>query len=142
MIMFDFLGYTFRPRLAAWPNGKYGVSFLPAASPTALKEIRRAVRRWSLQTRTDKALDDLARMFEPYIRGWINYYGRFYRSVLATTLRRIDVHLVKWARRTFKRLRQQPNGARMWLVSVIRRSPTLFAHWPLLYRDVRTSGAV
>ena len=41
-VTFDFLGYTFRPRLAAWRGGKYGVSFLPAAADEALKEIRRA----------------------------------------------------------------------------------------------------
>ena len=65
VIQFDFLGYTFRPRLTAWPNGNYGVAFLPGASQAALKAMRREVRRWALQTRTDKALDDLARMFNP-----------------------------------------------------------------------------
>ena len=87
-IQFDFLGYTFRPRLAKWQEGLYGVSFLPAASPKALKEIRQAVRGWSLQTRSDKELDDLARMFNPYIRGWINYYGHFYKSALYPTVAR------------------------------------------------------
>jgi RNA-directed DNA polymerase len=78
VIQFNFLGYTFRPRLAKWRGGLFGVSFLPAASPAALKAIRGVVRGWSLQTRSDKALDDLARMFNPYIRGWINYFGQFY----------------------------------------------------------------
>jgi RNA-directed DNA polymerase len=141
-IMFDFLGYTFRPRFAAWPSGKFGVSFLPAASKEALKAIRRDIRRWSLQTRTDKALEDLARMFAPYIRGWINYYGRFYRSELAQSLRRIDDHLVNWVRHKFKRFRQYKRRARSWLTQVIRRSPMLFAHWPLLYHNGRTLGAV
>jgi RNA-directed DNA polymerase len=42
--------------------------------------MREEVRRWSLQTRTDQALDDLVRMFNPHIRGWINYYSHFYTS--------------------------------------------------------------
>ena len=88
-VTFDFLGYTFQPRLAAWHGGKqFGVSFLPAAAGKALKEIRRVIRRWGLQRRSDKALDDLARMFNPYIRGWINYYSHFYKSALRSTLRR------------------------------------------------------
>ena len=133
-VTFDFLGYTFQPRLAAWHGGKqFGVSFLPAAAGKALKEIRRVIRRWGLQRRSDKALDDLARMFNPYIRGWINYYSHFYKSALRSTLRRIDVHLIKWARRKFKRLRQKSKGARAWLVRVIRTSPGLFAHWKLLH---------
>ena len=107
---FDFLGYTFRPRRAKWRGELYGLSLLPAASPKALKAIRRAVRGWSLQTRSDKALDDLIRMFNPYIRGWINYYRRFYKSELYPTLRRIDAFLVRWARRKFKRLRQRPKA--------------------------------
>ena len=132
---FDFLGYTFRPRLAIWKGGLLGVSFLPAASPKALKAIRKAIRGWSLQTRSDKALYDLARMFNPYIRGWINYYSHFYKSALYPTLRRIDAFLIRWARRKFKRLRQRPKGARNWLARIIRTSPGLFAHWPLVHNN-------
>ena len=139
---FDFLGYSFRPRRAKWRGELYGTSFLPAASPQALKAIRQAIRGWSLQTRSDKALGDLARMFNPYIRGWINYYSHFYKSELYPPLRRIDVFLVRWARRKFKRLRQRPKGARDWLARVIRSTPDLFAHWALLYGQGRTLGAV
>jgi group II intron reverse transcriptase/maturase len=141
-IQFDFLGYTFRPRLAMWRGGSYGVSFLPAASPKALKAIRRVIRGWSFQTRSDKALDDLARMFNPYIRGWINYYSHFYKSVLYPTLLRIDAHLLRWAQRKFKRFRQRPRGARSWLARVTRSSPGLFAHWPLVHGNGRMLGAV
>lgn len=142
VIQFDFLGYTFRPRLAKWRGGLYGVSFLPAAAPKALKAIRQAIRGWSLQTRSDKALDDLARMFNPYIRGWINYYSQFYKSALYSTLLRIDAFLLKWARRKFKRFRKRPKAARDWLARVIRTSPGLFAHWTLLRAGGRTLGAV
>ncbi|MDF2118678.1 reverse transcriptase domain-containing protein [Roseiarcaceae bacterium H3SJ34-1] len=141
-ITFDFLGYTFRPRLAAWPNGKFGVSFLPGASERVLRDIRKNVRQWGLQRRSDKALDDLARMFNPYIRGWINYFGHFYRSALIPTLRRIDFHLVRWAQRKLKRFRQRPRQARDWLSRVARKTPELFAHWKLLYANSRMPGAV
>jgi RNA-directed DNA polymerase len=139
---FDFLGYCFRPRKAKWPNGSYGTSFIPAASPKALKAIRKTVRGWGLQRRSDKALDDLARMFNPHIRGWINYYGHFYQSALYPTLRRIDEALINWARRKFKRLRQKPKGARDWITKVAHTSNGLFAHWSLLYRRGLTLGAV
>jgi RNA-directed DNA polymerase len=133
VVLFDFLGYTFRPRFTAWPNGKYGVAFLPVASHDALKAMRQTVRRWSLQRRTDKALDDLTRMSNPYIRGWINYYSHFYKSALYASLRRIYFHPRTWVRHKFKRFRQTPKGAREWLARVIRTNPGLFAHWPLLY---------
>ena len=41
---FDFLGYTFRPRLSRRRQG-FGVSFSPAASGKALKSIRQTVRQ-------------------------------------------------------------------------------------------------
>jgi RNA-directed DNA polymerase len=132
---FDFLGYSFRPRLAIWKGGLFGVSFLPAASKRALKAIGKAIRGWSFQTRSDKALTDLARMFNPYIRGWINYYSHFYKSALHPVLRRIDRYLIRWARRKFKRFRRRPRAARTWLARVIRSSPGLFAHWPLVHAN-------
>ena len=124
---FDFLGYCFRPRKAKWPSGGYGTSFLPVASPKALKAIRKKVRDWTLQNRSDKALDDLARMFNPYIRGWINYYSHFYQSAFYPTLRRIDAALARWTQKKFKRLRQKPKGARGWITKVAHTSTGLFA---------------
>jgi RNA-directed DNA polymerase len=141
-VTFDFLGYTFQPRRAKWPGGFYRASYLPAASPSALKAIRRAVRDWSLQRRSDKGLSDLARMFNPYIRGWIGYYSHFYKSALYPTLCRIDAHLLQWAARKYKRFRRRPQRARAWLARVVRRSPNLFAHWKLLYGQGRMLGAV
>lgn len=135
IISFDFLGFTFRPRLAKWPNGKFGVSFLPAASRAALKEIRKTVRLWGLQRRSDQHLHDLAHKFGPVIRGWINYYSHFYKSALYPSLRLIDDHLVRWAQRKFKLLRQRPKQARAWVRRAIRITPGLFAHWRLLYAN-------
>src|SRR4051812_8908627 len=138
---FDFLGYTFRPRLARRRAGKIGVSFSPAVSNKALKAIRQTVRRWSLQERSDKSLDDLARMFNAHIRGWINYYGRFYPSALYPTLRHIDVILARWACRKFKALYRHRTRAIHWLERIARRQTRLFAHWSLLYGRGRTMGA-
>ena len=139
---FDFLGYTFRPRLTKWPDGECSVSFLPAASPKALKAIRQTVRGWKLHHRTGSSLVDLARKYNLYIQGWINYYSHFYKSVLYPTLLRIDAFLVKWARCKYKLLRRRPKAAREWLVRVRKANPRLFAHWRLMYGNCRTSGAV
>jgi hypothetical protein len=92
---FDFLGYTFRPRLARRRQGRIGVSFSPAVSSKALKAVRRELRTWKLPQRSDKSLDDLARMFNPIIGGWIKYYGHYYKSALYPTLRHIDAKLAQ-----------------------------------------------
>ena len=129
---FDFLGYTFRPRLSRRRRGTFGVSFSPAASDKALKEIRQTVRSWTLHERSDKSLDDLAGMFNAIIRGWINYYGAYYKSALYPTLRHIDQILARWAHRKFKSLRRHRRRSRHWLDRIARRQPRLFAHWGLL----------
>ncbi len=129
---FDFLGFTYRPREAVWHGKQHATSFLPAASPKALKKLRQTVRRWASHRRSDQSLDDLAREYNPYIRGWVNYYGHFYRSVLCWSLRCIDAHLLRWARNKYKRLRPRPRGAREWLAKIHRTNPTLFAHWAVL----------
>jgi RNA-directed DNA polymerase len=126
---FDFLGYTFRPRLSKSRHGKHFVNFSPAVSGEAGKRIGREIRRWRLHRWSDKTLTDLARSINAIVRGWINYYGRFYRSELIRLLRRINEYLIRWAMRKFKRLRRRPARARRFLAGVAGREPSLFAHW-------------
>lgn len=128
---FDFLGYTFRPRRSKSRLGKYFVSFSPAVSDEAVKEMRREMRRWQLHLRSDKMLDDLSRMFNPVMRGWVNYYGRFYKSALYATFRGFDRVLARWAMRKYKKLRGHQRRATHWLGRIARRQPELFAHWQM-----------
>jgi len=126
---FTFLGYTFRPRLAKNRWGKHFVNFLPAVSKDAIKAMGREIRSWHLARRSDKSLEDFARMFNPIVQGWINYYGRFYKSMLYPLLRRINEHLMRWAMRKYKRLRRREKRAGERLARACVRSPQLFAHW-------------
>lgn len=129
---FTFLGYEFRPRLAKNRHGKHFVSFLPAVSTEAKKKMGAEIRSWSLSRRSDKSLNDLAAMFNSTVQGWINYYGRFYKSELLYFLRRLNQHLVRWATRKYhKRLRNKERRAMAWLAGIARRFPRLFAHWRL-----------
>ena len=129
---FDFLGYTFRPRRSKNRRGQYFVNFSPAVSKPAATKIRCAMKRWRLHLRSALALDDLARLWNPVLRGWINYYGRFYKSALRPVFRQLNHSLTRWAMRKFKRLRRRPRQAQYWLGRVARREPRMFAHWDLL----------
>ena len=139
---FDFLGFTFRARKVLWHGRIHAHNFMPAASRKALKAISQTIRRWRLHLRSDKALEDLAEIANMHIRGWINYFGNFYRTELRPTLRRIDLYVIRWARRKFKRLRHQTKGGRDWFDRLRRANPNLFAHWQLCHGKGRTSGAV
>jgi RNA-directed DNA polymerase len=128
---FDFLGYTFRPRLARSKAGVRFVSFLPAIADDAAKEMRRTIGRWRLHLWSGQNLADLAQEINSTVRGWINYYGRFYRTELIRTLQLINEYLVRWAMRKYTRLRRHPTRTWRFLAAIATREPGLFAHWML-----------
>ena len=131
-IKFDFLGYCFRPRRAKNRWGKYFVSFLPAISPKAALKIRETVRRWRLgATRNNQSLEQIAQQINPFVRGWVNYFGRFYRSALTPVLRHLERALIRWACRKHKRLRRHYSNAVHWLGRIARREPTLLVLWQI-----------
>ncbi len=138
---FDFLGYTFRARRASGRRGLF-VGYLPAMSQKARKAVGHKMRDWHLNRRTGTSLSDLARAINAQVRGWINYYGAFYRSELYSLEKRINEHLVRWAMHKFKRLRGKPTKAWAWLDAVRQQRPRLFAHWHMLPRTTsRPVGA-
>jgi RNA-directed DNA polymerase len=131
-VAFDFLGYTFRPRLAKNRRQECFVGFLPAISAKAATAIRATIREWRLaSTRNNQRLEDLAQFVNPKIRGWVNYYGRFYRSKCVHVLRHLNAALAAWARRKYKRFRRRERASMHWLGRIARRDPQLFVLWQL-----------
>ncbi len=128
---FDFLGYTFRPRKSKNRYGKFFINFSPGVSPKAAKRIRKTAKNWQLPCRVDKSIEDLSRMFNATIQGWLGYFTRFYKSALYPSLRYLNQLLVRWATSKYKRLKRHRRRARHWLGRLARRQPNLFAHWKL-----------
>jgi RNA-directed DNA polymerase len=126
---FDFLGFTFAGRTAKNNHGGTFVSFSPAASNVALKAFRHKVRRWRLHRWVSADLRLLAEEINPVVRGWVNYYGRFFRTRLIPTLAHINGYLIRWAMGKYKRLRRHRARTRAWLRTVAARAPRLFVHW-------------
>jgi RNA-directed DNA polymerase len=130
---FTFLGYTFAPRAARRKDGVMFTAFLPAVSREALVVMGRQVRQWRMHLWVDCDLADIAAQINPIVAGWMNYYGRFYRSRLSPLLQRINTYLMRWAGKKYKRLRPYRRFQRWWF-GVLDREPELFVHW----RWVRT----
>lgn len=125
---FTFLGYTFQPREARRRDGVKFTSFLPAISKAALKKISKQVRSWRLHRRTGSTATDLAREINPVVRGWMTYYGAFYRSALYPVLHRINTYLLRWVMKKYKRLRTWKKAIQA-MRDAIQRQPRYFAHW-------------
>jgi group II intron reverse transcriptase/maturase len=125
---FTYLGYEFRQRAARNKHGQQFSAFLPAISKHALKRISAEVRSWRLHHRTGHTFADLARWINPIVRGWMQYYGAFYRSALSQLLSRINAYLVRWIRKKYKRLRAERKAIVCWR-GITVRYPRMFAHW-------------
>jgi group II intron reverse transcriptase/maturase len=125
---FTYLGYEFRQRAARNKHGQQFSAFLPAISKHALKRISAEVRSWRLHHRTGHTFADLARWINPIVRGWMQYYGAFYRSALSQLLSRINAYLVRWIRKKYKRLRAERKAIECWR-GITVRYPRMFAHW-------------
>ena len=136
VIQFEFLGYTFRPRRAMDRQNRIWLNFSPAISGGAAKTVRQAVRSWRIQLKSDKSIHDLAKMFRAYIQGWVNYYCQFYKSGFADTANHINIALVRWAMRKYKRLRGHQRRAKRWLAGIAKQTPDLFPHWKVGFRPM------
>lgn len=133
-VTFTFCGYAFRPRKAFDKvRGRARTGFLPAVAPGKLTDMSRKAASWRLHRRTTWSLNDLAEEVNPALRGWLNYFTAFYPSAVTPVGKRVDRHLMRWARWKYKRLKRSEDRARAWLKGVRQRAPSLFAHWTLRY---------
>lgn len=128
-IAFDFLGYTFQPRAQRNKQGQVFMGYLPAISRKSKKRIMEKVRDWRLTRWVHLKLSDIAVEINAEVRGWMNYYSKFYGSQLKAFLQCINLRLARWAERKYKRFRRKPKDAYKWLVKVASKNPTLFYHW-------------
>jgi RNA-directed DNA polymerase len=127
---FDFLGYTFRRRLVE--NKKRNsifVNFTPAVSKDAQKAMRAETRKRGIRNRSELELNDIAEAYNPVLRGWIQYYGRYYPSALDPVLGHFNTTLAAWARHKYKKLKGHKTRSTTFLKQIAAREPGLFPHW-------------
>jgi hypothetical protein len=133
---FTFLGYTFQARQVRTGRGAMFRGFTPAISKDALKKLGAQVKSWQLHRHTELSEADLARRINPIVRGWMNYYGAFYRSALYPLLARINAYVMRYVRRKYKRLRGWKKAYAAWQQAVARR-PRFYAQWAWVTTVVR-----
>lgn len=127
---FDFLGYTFRRRLVkSKTRNTIFVGFMPAVSKSAQKSMRAETRKWGFRNRTDLSLEEIAHMYNPILRGWMNYYGRYYPTALDSVLGHFNETLIAWAIRKYNKLKGRKTEAAIFMQAIAKREPQLFVHW-------------
>lgn len=129
---FDFLGFCFRPRLSRNKYGEYFVNFSPAIAPKAKKAIFAKIRQWCLHRRSDLSVKCLADKLNPVVRGWIEYYGAYFKSELLFLVHHLDKLIYRWVIRKYKKHGSNFKRAEHWVKSIKRKFPDYFVHWGLL----------
>ena len=103
---FDFLGYTFRPRLVTnQQNNTLFIGFTPAVSKTAVKAMRQETKRCKWHLRSELSLEEIAQSYNPVLKGWFNYYGKYTPDGLRPVARHFNNVLVKWVMRKYLRFK-------------------------------------
>ena len=115
-VTFDFLGYCFRPRLVKnVRTHQLFWGFNPAASPAALKEIRSTIRalRFRRQTQLSWWISPIGST--PSCGVGLSTTGRYTPSALQPIFWHVNLTLLRWARRKFKRF--EAHSTQAWSLS-------------------------
>lgn len=135
-IEFDFLGYGFKPRAAKSRRGRIFTGFLPAVSTKAMKAMRKTIRSWQNEFLSGESLEAIAKRKNPIITGWLNYYGRFYRSALIPLMEYLNKRIVRWMIRKHKRLKRSLKRGVAWLTRIMRKDCHIFVHWAKGFQSI------
>ena len=134
---FVFLGYCFRPRLVKAKSGMYFMGFTPAVSVDSAKVFREKIRN-TIRRFPSTDITELAKVLNPIIRGWYNYFGRYCPSeAFHKGINHVNLMLVRWLKKTRKKVRRSIGKSRHLLHRISMSSPELFYHWKVGYMPVK-----
>ena len=129
-VKLDFLGYSFQPRSTkSKQTGKLFLGFDCAISISSKKRIADKLEELEIHRLNFNSIVGVALYLEPFIRGWINYYGKFRITELNPVFLLLRQRIVWWARKRYKRYKTNMNKAYRWLDKVKKQFPNLFYQW-------------
>ena len=126
-VSFDFLGYTFKPRLCLKSNGEKFWGYRPAISKKSQKRILKECSKLAFHKWTHMDIYQLSEFLKPKIKGWINYYGKFRISEMQFVFMQINRRISKWIQKKYKIKAFGKSYKRYH--RIVRSFPTIFEHW-------------
>lgn len=129
IVTFDFLGYRFQPRPTALKSGQLFLGYDCAISKSSEKKIVEKIRRTNFQNWTNRSIEEIADYFNPKLRGWLTYYGKYRRRHLSRLFKIFHQRLTNWVRKRYKKLNKSYIKACKWLRCYKAKNPELFVHW-------------
>lgn len=125
-VSFDFLGFTFKPRLCKREDGE---RFWGFGGSISSRNVQRAIGllKTRLRWRLSQSIQVLSDWMTPLLYGWLHYYGHFGLARLSRLFRLINYQLVKWIQRKYGLLSYRK--AKQRLRNICKSYPNLFIHW-------------
>ncbi|RGC86649.1 hypothetical protein DW640_02850 [Bacteroides sp. AM23-12] len=82
----------------------------------------------------NRSLRFLAAYINNVVRGWINYYEKFWKTEFWKVMSHLNRSIAYWAKKKYKRFRScGVISAHYWLVHIAQKEPNLFYHWQVGY---------
>ena len=120
------------PRRSKARGGNTFLGFTPAISKESKRIIGDKIRAWKWNGWSYLSLEKMAEMFNPIIRGWINYYGKFRPSGMFPIYRQLFFHQIKWVNGKYKM--RSYKKAEKWLRRIMKKESEMFVYWKYWYR--------
>ena len=89
------------------------------------------MRKFKVSSMAHKELKDIAKFVNPKLNGWINYFGKFYRTETYRLMEYFDTLLARWAMKKFKSKSMSYGKAHKWIYQISKQQPKLFPHWKM-----------
>lgn len=129
-VSFDFLGFTFKPRIVRNHTGRIYRGFTPAISKKAQSVITDKLFKLKLHRMVHLQLPQVANVLASKLRGWLHYFGKFRMSAMRYIMRVLNFRLTRWVRNKYKRFKKKHwYFAYLWLKETSKKYPTMFEHW-------------
>jgi RNA-directed DNA polymerase len=127
---FTFLGYTFCNRYIKNSQGEFFNGFSPAVSKNAGQVLRDRIR--DIRTRNKSvSIEELAKLVNPVIRGWFNYFSKFAAGSAKRILTYVNLTIARWTKSKYKSMKGSTLKAMRFLKRIAKSNPNLFYHWQI-----------
>jgi group II intron reverse transcriptase/maturase len=135
---FDFLGFSFQPRgvKSHRHEGEMFLGYDCAISSSSRQKITDEIKRTDFHRWSGATIERIAEKFNPKLRGWLNYYGKYKRYEMNRVFRVFHFRLMKWVLNRYKSLRSSRVKAYQWIRKLRRERPDIFYHWSVGFYEI------
>jgi hypothetical protein len=91
--------------------------------------ISKEIKETKFHQWTGSTIIEIAETFNPKLRGWLNYYGKFQPFKLNRIFGVFNWRLIKWAVKKYKRFNGSMRKAGNWIRATAKSYPNIFVHW-------------